>query len=104
MIDLSDGLAERPDAALQGLGLRRAHLPRTHSRSPGRLRRCAEEMHADPVVAALNGGEDYELLFTVPLSMQEQVMRLGLVDVIGHITPASDGLLTSSRPTGRRSH
>ena len=31
------------------------------------------------------------MLFTVPLSMQEQVMRLGLVDVIGHITPESTG-------------
>ena len=48
-------------------------------------------MNADPVVAALNGGSDYELLFTVPLAMQEQVMRLGLVDVIGHITRESTG-------------
>ena len=32
-----------------------------------------------------------ELLFTVPLSMQEQVMRLGLVDVIGHITQPGTG-------------
>ena len=39
---------------------------------------------------ALNGGEDYELLFTVPLSMQEQVMRMG-VDVIGHIVDESEG-------------
>ena len=51
----------------------------------------AEEMHTDPVVAALNGGQDHELLFTVPLSMQEQVMRLGLVDVIGHITQPGTG-------------
>ena len=51
----------------------------------------AEEFNMNLVTAAMNGGEDYELLFTVPLSMQEQIMRLGLVDVIGHITPASTG-------------
>lgn len=51
----------------------------------------AEELNMNLVTAALNGGEDYELLFTVPLSMQEQVMRLGLIDVIGHITPGSSG-------------
>lgn len=33
---------------------------------------------ADPVVAALNGGEDHELLFTVPLALQEQVMAHGV--------------------------
>lgn len=51
----------------------------------------AEELNMNVTTCALNGGEDYELLFTVPLSMQEQIMRLGLVDVIGHITPASTG-------------
>ena len=51
-----------------------------------------EELHADPVVAALNGGDDHELLFTVPLSMQEKAMRLGAgVEVIGHITEKSRG-------------
>lgn len=61
----------------------------------------AEEMHTDPVVAALNGGQDHELLFTVPLSMQEQVMRLGLVDVIGHITQPGTGCYLVT-PDGQR--
>lgn len=46
----------------------------------------AEELNADPVVAALNGGDDHELLFTVPLSMREKISRIGGIDIIGHIT------------------
>ena len=90
MIDLSDGLASdlmqicKSSACGARIYLERIPIARQTTA-------LAEEMHTDPVVAALNGGEDYELLFTVPLSMQEQIMRLGLVDVIGHITPASTG-------------
>jgi thiamine-monophosphate kinase len=50
-------------------------------------------MRIDPVIAALNGGEDHELLFTVPLDKQEQVARLGLVDIIGHITREEAGVV-----------
>ena len=90
LLDLSDGLASdlmqicKSSACGARIYLERIPIARQTSA-------LAEEMHSDPVVAALNGGEDYELLFTVPLSMQEQIMRLGLVDVIGHITPASTG-------------
>ena len=45
----------------------------------------------DPVVAALNGGEDYELLFTVPLERREEIISLGCIDIIGHITSAESG-------------
>ena len=90
MMDLSDGLAsdlmQLCKASDCGARIYLERIPIARQTSA-----LAEEMHSDPVVAALNGGEDYELLFTVPLSMQEQIMRLGLVDVIGHITPASTG-------------
>ena len=51
----------------------------------------AEEMNTDPVVAALNGGEDYELLFTLPLEVRDKIAALGCIDVIGHITAESAG-------------
>jgi thiamine-monophosphate kinase len=90
MIDLTDGLASdlmqlcRSSKCGARIYLERMPIARQTSE-------LSEEMHIDPVIAALNGGEDYELLFTVPLSMQEQVMRLGVVDVIGHITDEQSG-------------
>lgn len=90
MIDLSDGLAsdllQLCRASKCGARIYLDRIPiakQTYA--------LAEELHADPVVAALNGGEDHELLFTVPLALQEQVMRMGCVDVIGHITPEATG-------------
>ncbi len=90
MIDISDGLASEVlqicKASKCGARIYLDRIPIAKQTSA-----LAEEMHADPVVAALNGGNDYELMFTVPLAMQEQVMRLGLVDVVNHITRESTG-------------
>ena len=46
---------------------------------------------------ALNGGEDYELLFTVPIGDHEKVMALDDVKLIGHITRAELGHVLVSR-------
>ena len=51
----------------------------------------AEELNMNLVTAALNGGEDYELLFTVPLSMHDAVSAIPGVKVIGHMTAPSLG-------------
>ncbi len=52
---------------------------------------AAEEFNLNVYTAALNGGEDYELLFTVPLTDHERVSRLDDIHVIGHITRAELG-------------
>lgn len=49
------------------------------------------------VTAALNGGEDYELLFTVPLTDHEKVSKLPGVKVIGHITKPELGCAMITR-------
>lgn len=54
--------------------------------------RMAEEMSLDAVTAALNGGDDYELLFTVPLGLHEIILKeLQGVDIIGHLCDAAEG-------------
>ena len=46
----------------------------------------AEELNMNVTTCALNGGEDYELLFTVPLTDHDKVATMKGVKVIGHIT------------------
>ena len=51
----------------------------------------AEEFNMNLTTCAMNGGEDYELLFTVPIGDYEKVEALEGVKVIGHITNESLG-------------
>lgn len=90
MTDLSDGLASgvlhicRASECGARIYLEKLPIARqTHS--------MAEELNADPVVAALNGGGDYELLFTVPLALKDKITAVGGIDVVGHVTPAGTG-------------
>ncbi len=57
----------------------------------------AEELGMNLVTAALNGGEDYELLFTVPLHEHEKIERLPGVKLIGHITKEDLGCAMITR-------
>ena len=51
----------------------------------------AEELNMNVTTCALNGGEDYELLFTVPLTDHDKVAAMKGIKVIGHITKAELG-------------
>ena len=85
MIDVSDGLASDliHVCRLSGTGCRIYH-----ERIPvdNETWKTAEEFNIDPMIPALNGGEDYELLFTVPLEYAEAIKTIPDVALIGHMT------------------
>jgi thiamine-monophosphate kinase len=90
MIDVTDGLASDliHICRLSGTGCRifYSKVPIDYETS-----KIAEEFNIDPIVPALNGGEDYELLFTIPLEMVEKIKMVQSVKVIGHMTTFGSG-------------
>lgn len=57
----------------------------------------AEEFNMNLVTAALNGGEDYELLFTVPLDLHDEVASIQDVRIIGYVCKEDMGLCLITR-------
>ena len=57
----------------------------------------AEELNMNVTTCALNGGEDYELLFTVPIGDYEKIQALDDIKMIGHITKESLGQILVTR-------
>lgn len=90
MIDVSDGLSSdlMHIAHQSGMGcvIYEEKIPIDYETS-----RTAEELGLDPLIAALNGGEDYELLFTVSLADYDKIKDEKRIHVIGHITEAAAG-------------
>ncbi len=85
MIDISDGLASEllhlSKASKLGCRIYEVKIPM----HPETLR-IAEEFKIVPAVAALNGGEDYELLFTISQADYEKMGQIPGIAVIGHTT------------------
>ncbi|MBD8938307.1 MAG: thiamine-phosphate kinase [Prevotella stercorea] len=57
----------------------------------------AEELNMNVTTCALNGGEDYELLFTVPIGDHEKIQQMDNVKLIGHITRSELGQMLVTR-------
>ena len=90
MIDISDGLSSDLmhicDASNAGCKIFSDKIPVDADTG-----KAAEEMNLEPVTCALHGGEDYELLFTVPISCFDKLKDLQAISIIGHVTAANDG-------------
>lgn len=96
MIDISDGLSsELMHICKQskcGCRIYEDRIPIDYQTAV-----MAEELNMNLVTAALNGGEDYELLFTVPLTDHDKVEKLEGVKVIGYICSADRGCAMVTR-------
>lgn len=90
MIDISDGLSSEVlhlcKASKVGCNIYEEKIPLDKQ-----TKDFAEELSINPLVAALNGGEDYELLFTVPLGSYDLIKKEFDITIIGHITPEGEG-------------
>ena len=96
MMDVSDGLSSEVMhiCTQSGVGCRiyEDKLPIDYQAAV-----LAEEMNLNIVTCALNGGEDYELLFTCPISDYEKLLPLDKIFIIGHVTDKGDGMNLVSR-------
>ena len=96
MMDISDGLSSELmhicEQSNCGCRIYEEHLPLDYETASQ-----AEEFNMNVTTCALNGGEDYELLFTVPLADKEKVEKIEDVHLIGYITKAEDGKVLITR-------
>ena len=96
MMDVSDGLSSelRHICKQSGVGCRvfEKNLPIDYQTAV-----MAEEMNMNVTTCAINGGEDYELVFTVPIGDREKVEDMEDVRLIGYITDQKYGHILVSR-------
>ena len=96
MMDVSDGLSSElmHICKQSGVGCRifEKQLPIDYQTAV-----MAEEMNMNVTTCALNGGEDYELVFTVPIGDHEKIEQIDDVRLIGHITDQKFGHVLVSR-------
>lgn len=99
MIDVSDGLSSELLHICKdsGVGCRvyEDRIPIDYQTAL-----MAEEFNMNLVTAAMNGGEDYELLFTVPITDNEKIEKMKGVTMIGYVTEPQLGAALVTRDGG----
>ncbi len=96
MMDISDGLSSELmhicEQSRCGCRIYEKNIPIDYQTAV-----MAEELNMNVTTCALNGGEDYELLFTVPIGDHEKIQQLDGVKLIGHITKEEFGRMLVTR-------
>ena len=96
MMDISDGLSSELHHICEqshcGCRIYEKNLPIDYQTAV-----MAEEMNMNVTTCALNGGEDYELLFTVPIGDHAKIEGMDDVKLIGHITRPELGMALIAR-------
>ena len=96
MMDISDGLSSELlhicTQSKVGCRVYEEHIPIDYQTAV-----MAEEFNMNLTTCALNGGEDYELLFTVPIGDHERIANMEGVKLIGHITKPELGYALITR-------
>ena len=99
MIDISDGLSSEllhiTKESNVGCHIFEERIPIDYQTAV-----MAETFNMNLVTAALNGGEDYELLFTLPLGVHDLVSVMQGIKIIGHITKPEYGNVLVGRDGG----
>ena len=96
MMDISDGLSSELmhicKQSRVGCRIYEKNIPIDYQTAV-----MAEEMNMNVTTCALNGGEDYELLFTVPIGDHEKIEQIEGIKLIGHITEEKFGKVLVTR-------
>lgn len=96
MIDISDGLSSELmhicKQSKKGCRIYEERIPIDYQTAI-----MAEELNLNVITCALNGGDDHELLFTVPIADHEKVAAMKDVRIIGHIMSEEMGLALITR-------
>lgn len=99
MMDISDGLSSEllhlSQESQVGCRIYEDRIPIDYQTAT-----MAEQFNMNLITAALNGGEDYELLFTVPLTEHDKISDIEGIKVIGHITKQEFGNFLVGRDGG----
>lgn len=89
MIDISDGLSSEilhiSEQSNLGCRIFEDKIPISYE-----CQQTANEINMDATLAAMNGGEDYELLFTISLKDHEKIQSIPGISIIGHMTSKED--------------